>query len=315
MATTSPHLARDALEALTAAGAEWAFLHGAGFLEGAAISDLDLALRCTSPDVAGAFASELARRGLVVLLALEHDPVSIALFVTTPDLSDGAQLDLMIDPRGCGDLGLRTDVGLDDAVLVDGWRSFDATDSWCYQLRKAVAKHQDDRIARLLRHRPADHAVLVPRAERLFSVRHASVVRALLEGGSPQRATRPMGIRTRQMVRRLRVPAGFLVSVAGPGAAPVADELADRARRLVPLVARVSSRPADLLARSPIPGPAPGVRWRAGVVLDDGAAPFGATVRVDAALGTDEAARRVSQVSGVRSVNQLRRWLARTSRP
>lgn len=147
MATTNGELALTAVQGLTDAGVEYAFLHGVERLLSGDVSDLDLVAPAPARTVLTVVAPYWLRLGLHPVLFWPYDVGDTAtIFLSNADATDGVQLDLLHDPRGAGKYGIRTQSLLTDVTNDTGMPEISPSASLVYQWTKRVAKGQLDRL-------------------------------------------------------------------------------------------------------------------------------------------------------------------------
>lgn len=101
MGNSSTVYAQELLRALDDTGMPYAVLHGADDLvTGAPMSDVDVVVGANARYVVTQLA--LRQDGLKLIQVWEYDAGSLATLWSTPDGSDGVQLDLLYDPRSRG---------------------------------------------------------------------------------------------------------------------------------------------------------------------------------------------------------------------
>lgn len=149
MATTSSPLAVAALDAMRSAGVTFALLHGAERLSEERFSDLDVVTDRDPASVIVASRAAWRDRGLRPVVSSRYDLGGTAVWLATPDASDGVQLDLMFDPEGRGEYGLRSHELLETAAHEYPFQNVSTEASLIYLWRKRSIKGQEARLAEL----------------------------------------------------------------------------------------------------------------------------------------------------------------------
>jgi hypothetical protein len=259
MATTSPAVARTAVDALLERGVPFAFLHGEDELaRGEPISDVDLVLGVPAETAIRASAPAWADAGLLPVVLWPYDLGGNTLFLANADASEGVQLDFMHDRFGHGRLRLRSDALLQGAARGDRWPRVAERQELTYLLAKRRWKGQRDRAVSIAEH-----------LERYG-------------GPDPQTAhqrRRHHPARAGRALQRLRQPIGFWADVL-PAPAPA---VAERFGRFLVRSVTISG-PRQVLDLPPVllrPGLAVTSGWRVGPHL-----------RTDE-VGTDAVCRRI----------------------
>lgn len=246
MATTSRQFAQRVLEALVASGADFALVRDLNDSPAGPFSDVDLVV--SSPPravVAGA---------MPLLLSCDLRPImfwpydasgSAALFVVSPDASEGAQIDMLYDPTGRDGYRVRTGALLDGARKDGALRVLGHVDRLVYLWQKRRAKRQMASVAAVV-----EEATLVPEQE-LRAIEHRITGATSLADSAFRSAPVP-GFRTRRrladvrrLLSRLRHPVGLWVHA---GRAELAAELAERLAQVLVSV-RVEEFPSRGSAR------------------------------------------------------------------
>jgi len=224
--TTDPRLARQVLDALAAAGIEFALLHGAKALQsGEAFSDLDTVVDRPPEQVISACLQGWEQMGLrpVILWAYDIGGTK-TVFLTTSDASSGVQLDLLFDPTGRGKYGVRSSRLLGHVEhLDDGLPVVSEPARLIYLFQKRRRKAQSERVEGMLaRARTLDRAIL---AEVSRDVTGSTDILDGLDGEIRPLPRRPAIAHLGRAVQRIRRPVGFWAHVEEQG---IAKEAARR---------------------------------------------------------------------------------------
>jgi hypothetical protein len=229
MATTAPDAALRLLDHLHHEGFKGALLHGADRIEQHELrSDLDLV--CEAPIIGALEDVEKAAEavGFVPVLLWPYDVNAVTVLLVKPEWDNvlpAVQVDLLVDPKGLGKYGVRTDVLLRDAVAAGRFRILSPLDGWLYLWRKAWTKGQPDRLRKAADELGSfDPLAVRARAEAVFAW-----------GPAPAAARMPSKADVR--LQRLGAQAGRL---AWRAMTPIGCELRDlprgARRSLLPLI-------------------------------------------------------------------------------
>jgi hypothetical protein len=270
-------LAAEVLDALVAAGVEFAVLHNEEeTAAGEVTSDLDLVVAQEPRTVLSLARSWLERVGVCPVVLWDYDVGHTStVFLATADASEGVQLDLMYDPMGHGKYGARTDRMLETRVDGVRWPTVGSLHRLAYLMRKRHVKQDEERLTALIA-----EARFLPTLEmetaflETFSPKIARSLVQIASGMASRAVPYPRGYRIRDVARRvgrIRKAAGFWVEIEGGPSPDLLNAVADRFGRFLP-VTGASLRPSAFWAevewwRAEV---AP-VRWRAGLFASDGA--------------------------------------------
>jgi hypothetical protein len=289
-------------------------LHGVERIQNDTVSDVDIALSRLSGDQIRRLLLAFRDVGMVPLVFCPYDVTAGSLFLASPDLEEGVQLDMLVDPRGLGKCGIRTEEALRHATVRDSVRVISHLDSWLYQVRKRSLKGDERSLKLLLDHRPATVEEILSRTMEVFSTEQAKLMCRLLSGGTIGSLRRGNFRELRRLAGRVRRPVGLWVHVAGAEAPQWFDAAVDRAERILVRTGRCEIPPWNLFVRLPVPGPCPSVRWRPGIVFSHGSKPWAAAIHVDQNLTEAEALQRLTAAASYRASCHFERWLLSTSR-
>jgi hypothetical protein len=233
MATTNSRLAAASLEAMQEAGVHFALLHELERLLRGDLSDVDAvvgepaltAIRRTTP----AWRS----RGILPVLVWPYDIGGTAtVFLATVDASEGAQLDLLFDPRGVGKYAVKSAALLATADRSGMLPTVSDAASLIYQWRKRTVKGQWERLPTLSeRARHLDRRAVLTASETISG--SSTLGRELLEARPQvrgQRLRRHLARRGLRIAQRLVSPVGFWAHAAD---ADLGEELAGRFSRFL----------------------------------------------------------------------------------
>lgn len=248
MPTTSRELATASLDVLYAANVRFAILHAADRLRAGPISDIDIVVDREPCRVLNRAAQGWRNRGLVPIVFNPYDiGGTAAVFLATPDATEGVQLDLLFDRRGVGRFGLRSNELVNEVSLVGDLPVVSHEASLVYQWLKRQWKRDLPRLESI-----ADAAQSLGRG-RLIRIStqvtgSAEVAEEMLARDLAIRRSfrdHPF-LRFQRIVGRLANPVGHWAHVADERIATV---LADRFGRLLVTarsgsVPRVASQPS-----------------------------------------------------------------------
>jgi hypothetical protein len=300
MATTNARLAAVVLDSLAQSGLEFALLHNEeAVATGTVASDLDVVVGLR-PEAAIEQASPfLEAAGLRPIMVWDYDVGATAtFFLATHDASEGVQLDLMYDPAGRGKYGAKTVPMLASSFPGVRWPHVGPAHRTAYLIRKRFVKQDAIGLRRQIteagQFASVDFSAVV---RETFSRPVANSVLELVGGrGLSSHVPYPAAYGARNLMRRLRRvvrPTGFWVEISGQSAIEVAEGVANRFLRFLPVVA-ATERPRGQLAQvgwflsRVFP-----VRWRAGVVVSAGSGRPRGDLQLEAAVGVDEVCSRV----------------------
>lgn len=201
-------------------------LHGEeDLLAGRLTSDIDCAVASHSVTTVVAAAIEAGRTHDLRLVSVwPYDCRGLALFLSTPDLAEIVQVDVLADARGIGKYGLRTDPLVRRArETPHGWLRPEPLDEVLYLLSKRTLKGQSDRVAQLRTKAVHHPAQAIEEAATTLLAPHARgrVLRALqlaapsLPVRAGDRLARAVA-EVRRLVQRLRHPVGAWIHVVVP---------------------------------------------------------------------------------------------------
>lgn len=261
MATTNGELAREAVDAVVKSGVHAVVLHGEASLAAAQVtSDVDLVVDRPVTEVVAAVTADWERRGLVPLIVWPYDVGGTGtVFLSTPDATDGVQLDLLHDPGGEGQYGARSDALLAASEPGDRFERVSPTAAAAYLLSKRLRKGQMARAKEVM----AEHES----AELQESI--AAILRADIGRGvsafiaSGEVGERKKSVHLGRLLRRVMRPVGAWVAVEGDADGTISAALAARFGRFLPRseVATTSGPLAWIRRVAPL-------RWRAAIVFE-----------------------------------------------
>jgi hypothetical protein len=227
VATTDPEIARRFLDVLTEHGIGFAVLHGEDSFE-ETTSDVDVVAARPPADILQAVEKSL--QPLAAIMYVRYEPGgSAAVFLATPDLSEGAQIDLLYDPAGRGGLGFLSDRLLAEARPGRKYPIVPRPVQLAYLIRKRAVKAQAERLPPLI----AEAASISEYGSVIngFSSRRAArSIWRVLEGQVPHRPEQAP-FSASHLIHRIQRPAGCWIHCPGRNQA---QELTKRARRILP---------------------------------------------------------------------------------
>jgi len=298
--TTDAETAAFVLDALGDTGIEFAVLHGEQMVaEGIAQSDLDVVVGTDPAAVLSLLKPMLASAGLLPIMIWNYDiGRTITVFLVSPDLMRGVQLDLMDDVDGVGKYGLRTKPVLKARQMGRRWPVMNPLHELVYLLRKRQVKQDRARINDLMAEaRRVPNGTLLSEVLIVFSPRVGRSVLKLIASEAPPKGIkypRCYWMRTaRRLASRIRRPIGIWVELAGEPSPEVLRLLALRLEGIFPRCA-VTRRPDGLVRQLVwslvviLP-----IRWRAGVVVSVGTGWPAGDVSVDVHEDLDRLCERI----------------------
>lgn len=223
--TTSPEVARRALQGLNNVHIRYAVLHSAHKLQDGDISDVDIAVIDDPMDVIRTARPAWKDLGLSPVLVCPYDIGGArAVFLASEDGKEGVQLDMLFDPRGIGKYGLRSRCLVDTAV-IGPVPVVNEPARLIYLWRKRLSKgHQQDLEALHTQATAVPPEDLIKASTELTG--SPETAESLLGRKDAARMNkRHPGTRFARLVGRILNPVGYWAHVAD-GA--IARELADR---------------------------------------------------------------------------------------
>ena len=229
MPISDPSIPLRVLDVLCEAAIPFAVLHGEELIgSDTLLSDVDVVVGQPVSAVIGGILEGIEAAGLRIALRWPYDlgDGTSSVFFTTPNGDQGAQVDLLYDPRGLGRYGLRSNAILNDSVPGRRYRVPSELDRHLYLLQKRLRKHQLGRAVteqeRLVDAFTAREGV--ERARILFSADSRDRIIATLEARETRLRFRlPSTVRNLpRRLGRIRRPIGFWVELVG------SDEVAER---------------------------------------------------------------------------------------
>lgn len=261
MATTNGELAREAVDAVVNSEVHAVVLHGEESLAAARVtSDVDLVVDRSVTAVVAAVRDEWARRGLVPLIVWPYDVGGTGtVFLSTPDATDGVQLDLLHDPGGEGQYGARSDALLAASEAGDRFERVSPTAAAPYLLSKRLRKGQMGRAKEVV----AEHesAELQGAVAAILRADIGREVSAFIANGEVGKRKKSVG--AGRLLRRVMRPVGAWVAVEKDADGTISGALAARFGRFLPKSEVVTTSGAMDWIRRVAP-----LRWRAAIAFE-----------------------------------------------
>jgi hypothetical protein len=219
------------LDVFNEAAIPFAVLHGEELIGSDSLrSDVDVVVGLPVSTVIARVLKSIEAAGLRIAVRWPYDlgDGTSSLFFTTPNGDQGAQVDLLYDPKGLGRYGLHSNAILDNSVPGKRYRVPSELDRRLYLLQKRLRKHQLGRVAaereRFVGSFTAREGL--ERAKTLFSPDSRNRIIAALETGATRaRFQLPSTLRNLpRRLRRIRRPIGLWVELVGSD--EVAEQLA-----------------------------------------------------------------------------------------
>lgn len=243
MPTTDPAITERFLDALSDAGIGFAVLHGEDSID-TVTGDLDIVANQAPLEILREVAPVISP--IVPILTCAYEPGgSRSIFLSTPDLEEGAQLDILFDRQGRGSLGFRSQELLRAAVAGSRYPTLNRDAQLAYLVRKRAVKAQSDRLPGLITEAAAS-PTFRSQLNRIATPRAFQSIKGALDGCYPERASKaPFSVR--HLADRLIRPAGAWIDCGKER--EIAQEIARRAGRILPHAASaaVPSHPSARL--------------------------------------------------------------------
>lgn len=261
MATTNGELAREAVDAVVNSEVHAVVLHGEESLAAARVtSDVDLVVDRTVTEVVAAVSAGWERHSLVPLIVWPYDVGGTGtVFLSTPDATDGVQLDLLHDPGGEGQYGARSDALLNSAEAGDRFERVSPTAAAVYLLSKRLRKGQMAQAKDVV----AEHesAELQEQVTAILRADIGRVVSAFIASGEVGERKKSVGVG--RLIRRVLRPVGAWVAVQDDTDGTISEALAARFGRFLPKSEVVTTSGPIAWIRRIAP-----LRWRAAIVFE-----------------------------------------------
>jgi hypothetical protein len=228
--TTAPWIVEDFLTNLASEGVAFAVLHG----------ESDIATAASDVDIVGEMpAGDLLRVGrrtgdyAAIMLWPYERSGSASLFLATPDLSAGAQIDVMYDPDGRGRLGLKSARLLEHTVAGTRFPTLEPAAQLVYLLRKRIVKGQADELDRLVGVARRQRARITQIAAAIGRPAALASIEAAIAGARPRNEV-AVPFSARHLAKRILRPVGAWIHWDGPSRQEVAEEFDRRVGRILP---------------------------------------------------------------------------------
>jgi hypothetical protein len=241
--TTDPAITERFLNALSDAGIGFAVLHGEGAID-SVTGDLDIVADQPPLEILREVAPVISP--IVPILTCAYEPGgSRSIFLSTPDLEEGAQLDILFDRQGRGSLGFRSQELLRSTVAGSRYPTLGRDAQLAYLVRKRAVKAQSDQLPDLITE-AATSPTFRSQLNRIATPRAFESIKGALDGCYPERSSKAP-FSTRHLADRLTHPVGAWIDCGNEG--ETAREIARRAGRILPHAASAAlpSRPSARL--------------------------------------------------------------------